>query len=158
MFEVGVILKTDSSHLSGRNLVGETYQRAILEHAKVSIVRVKMAYATLSVDGKVRYAEHLSNSLDVYGQGLLRDYPTVCPCNALASTTSCEGNVSKPCIHHIQTMAMKAADPGFCKLSRLCKCCKRGTRTPSQELAEMQMQWDENLREPTTFAVGTMAR
>jgi len=54
MFEVGVILKTDSSHLSGRNLVGETYQRAILEHAKVSIVRVKMAYATLSVYGKAR--------------------------------------------------------------------------------------------------------
>ena len=117
-----------------------------------------MAYATLSVDGKVRYAEHLSNSLDVYGPGLLRDYPTVCPCNPLAST-SCEGNLSKRCIKQIQTMAMKAADPGFCKLSRLCKCCKRArTRTPSQELAEMQMQWDENLREPTTFAVGTMAR
>ena len=125
------------SHLSGRVLVGETYQRAILEHAKVSFVRVKMAYATLSVDGKVRYAEHLSNSLDVYGPGLLRDYPTVCPCEALASTSSCEGNVSKRCIHHIQTMAMTAADPGFCKLSRLCKCCKPGTRiTPSQEFAD----------------------
>ena len=46
--------RIDSSHLSGRNLVGETYQRAILEHAKVSIVRVKMAYATLSVYGKAR--------------------------------------------------------------------------------------------------------
>ena len=46
--------RRNSSHLSGRNLVGETYQRAILEHAKVSIVRVKMAYATLSVYGKAR--------------------------------------------------------------------------------------------------------
>ena len=44
--------RRNSSHLSGRNLVGETYQRAILEHAKVFIVRVKMAYATLSVYGK----------------------------------------------------------------------------------------------------------
>jgi len=114
--------RRNSSHLSGRSLVGETYQRAILEHAKVSIVRVKMAYATLSVDGKVRYAEHLLNALDVYGPELLRDYPAVCPCNALAST-SCEGNVSKRCMNHIQTSAMKAADPGFCKLSRLCKCC-----------------------------------
>ena len=113
--------RRNSSHLSGRNLVGETYQRAILEHAKVSIVRVKMAYATLSVYGKARYSEHLSNALDVYGPGLLRDYPTVCPCHE--ASTSCEGNLSQRCINHIQTMAMEAADPGFCKLSRLCKCC-----------------------------------
>ena len=60
--------RRNSSHLSGRNLVGETYQRAILEHAKVSIVRVKMAYATLSVYGKARYAEHLSNALESTAQ------------------------------------------------------------------------------------------
>ena len=114
--------RRNRSHLSGRDIVPETYQRAILEHAKVSFVRVKMAYATFSIDGKARYAEHLSNALDVYGPGLLRDYPTVCPCKASAST-SCEGNVSMPCIDHVQTMAMIAADPGFCGLSRLCKCC-----------------------------------
>ena len=113
--------RRNRSHLSGRDIVPETYQRAILEHAKVSFVRVKMAYATLSVDGKARYAEHLSNALDVYGPGLLRDYPTVCPCHE--ASTSCEGNLSKRCIDQIQTMAMKAADPGYCKLSRLCKCC-----------------------------------
>ena len=112
----------NSSHLSGPTWVYETYQRAILEKANVTIFRVKIAYATVAIDGQARYPEHLSNALDIYGPGLLRDYPTVCPCHALAST-SCEGNLSKRCINHIQTMAMKAADPGFCKLSRLCKCC-----------------------------------
>ena len=93
--------RRNSSHRSGRDLVGETYQRALLEHAKVFIVRVKMAYATLSVDGKVRHAEHLSNALDGYGPELLRDYPTVCPFNALAlASTSCEGNVSARCMNH----------------------------------------------------------
>jgi hypothetical protein len=142
--------RRNSSHLSGRVLTSETYQRAILEHANVSIVRVKIAYATLSVDGKARYGEHLSNALDIYGRGLLRDYPAICPCNALpalacnskgqlvsahgckaqATPTSCEGNASKPCLidwslgrAQIQTEPMKAADPGQCKLARLCKCC-----------------------------------
>ena len=112
----------NSSHLSGQVLGPETYQRAILEHAKVSIVRVKIAYATFSFDGKARYGEHLSNALDIYGPGLLRDYPAVCPCDA-STSTSCEGDASKRCLDHVQTAPMEAADPGFCKLSRRCKCC-----------------------------------
>ena len=114
--------RSNSSHLNGQILVPETYQRAILEHAGVSFVRVKIAYATLSVFGRARYGEHLLNALDIYGPGLLRDYRAVCPCDALTST-SCEGDASKRCLDHVQTEPMVAADPGFCKLSRLCKCC-----------------------------------
>ena len=130
--------KRNRSHLSGRGFVPETYQRAILEKANVTIFRVKIAYATVAVDGTARYGEHLSNALDLYGPGLLRDYPAVCPCNASAShdgfvwlrlprmTASCaQGDASKRCIPHVQTAAMQSADPGFCKLARLCKCCKK---------------------------------
>ena len=115
--------KRNSSRLSGPTWCPETYQRAILEKANVTIFRVKLAYATVSVDGQARYAEHLSNALDIYGPGLLRDYPAVCPCNASAPTSCAQGDASKRCIPHIQTAAMRSADPGFCKLARLCKCC-----------------------------------
>jgi len=116
--------KRNSSRLSGPTWCPETYQRAILEKANVTIFRVKLAYATVSVDGQARYAEHVSNALDIYGPGLLRDYPAVCPCNASAPTSCAQGDASKRCIRHIQTAAMRAADPGFCMLARLCKCCK----------------------------------
>eukprot|EP00964_Phaeocystis_antarctica_P029213 scaffold16473_cov64-Phaeocystis_antarctica.AAC.1 len=116
--------KRNSSRLSGQTWCPETYQRAILEKANVTIFRVKLAYATVSVDGQARYAEHVSNALDIYGPGLLRDYPAVCPCNASAPTSCAQGDASKWCIPHIQTAAVRSADPGFCKLARLCKCCK----------------------------------
>ena len=116
--------KRSSSHLSGPTWCPETYQRAILEKANVTIFRVKLAYATVSVGGRARYGEHLSNALDICGPGLLRDYPAVCPCNASAPTSCAQGDASKRCIRHIQTAAMRAADPGFCMLARLCKCCK----------------------------------
>eukprot|EP00964_Phaeocystis_antarctica_P162028 scaffold135467_cov121-Phaeocystis_antarctica.AAC.1 len=50
--------KRSSSHLSGRTWCPETYQRAILEKANVTIFRVKLAYATVAVDGHARYPEH----------------------------------------------------------------------------------------------------
>ena len=120
--------KRNRSHLSGRGFVcfvPETYQRAILEKANVTIFRVKIAYATVAVDGTARYGEHLSNALDICGPGLLRDYPAVCPCTASAPTSCAQGDASKRCIPHVQTAAMQTADPGFCKLARLCKCCKK---------------------------------
>ena len=53
----------NSSRLSGPTWCPETYQRAILEKANVTIFRVKLAYATVSVGGTARYGEHLSLSL-----------------------------------------------------------------------------------------------
>eukprot|EP00964_Phaeocystis_antarctica_P101190 scaffold66690_cov66-Phaeocystis_antarctica.AAC.1 len=46
--------KRNSSRLSGRTWCPETYQRAILENANVTIFRVKIAYATVAVGGRAR--------------------------------------------------------------------------------------------------------
>ena len=109
------------SFLTGHAFVPEMYQRAILENANIAIVQVKIAYASFSVHGYCRYAEHLSITLEVVGPKLLREHPALCPCKA-AAPTACP-QAPKQCIDQIQTNPMKAVDPGFCNLARLCTCC-----------------------------------
>ena len=77
--------------------------------------------------GYCRYAEHLALSVRLQGEGLLRRHPELCACDATPTwgweacpTTHLPNRSTWTCITGNQTDAARAADPGFCQLSRQC--------------------------------------
>lgn len=88
------------------------------------IFQLPFAYCSVSQSGFCRYAEHLSISVGLLGDGLLRHHPELCGCDK-APQRGWEACNAQPdehaiCITSIQTVAMRKADPGFCKLARQC--------------------------------------
>ena len=88
------------------------------------IFQLPFAYCTVSQSGYCRYAEHLSISMGLQGDGLLRQHPELCACDKTPQWgwEACHAAPDEHgvCITSIQTAAMREADPGFCKLARLC--------------------------------------
>jgi hypothetical protein len=85
------------------------------------------AYCTVSQTGYCRYAEHLALSVRLQGEGLLRRHPELCACDATPTwgweacpTSHLPNRSTWTCITGNQTDAARAADPGFCQLSRQC--------------------------------------
>ena len=101
------------------------------EHFKrlsLIIFQLPFAYCSVSQSGYCRYAEHLSVSVGLQGAELLRHHLELCACDS-APEWGWEACRVAPaplrgehggCITSIQTAAMREADPGFCKLARLC--------------------------------------
>ena len=90
------------------------------------IFQLPFAYCSVSQSGYCRYAEHLSISVGLQGDGLLRRHPELCACDRTPQWGWEACHAARPpgqhgfCITTIQTAAMREADPGFCKLARQC--------------------------------------
>ena len=88
------------------------------------IFQLPFAYCTVSQSGYCRYAEHLSISVGLQGDGLLRRHPELCACDRTPQWgwEACHAAPDEHgvCITSIQTAAMREADPGFCKLAQQC--------------------------------------
>ena len=115
----------------GNYLLSDAYttegvMRKAFEHGGITVLKVMMAYCTVGAAGQCRYPEHQVNSIEILGPQLLRRHgEAVCPCKAPRACPRVDAATIHPveCIHEIQTIPMRARDPGFCKLARMCKCC-----------------------------------
>ena len=89
----------------------------------IQIFAVPFAYCSVSSTGYCRYAEHLSISVGMMGDGLLQQHPELCGCDGAPQWgwEACHTSPgASPCITPIQTGRMNYVDPGFCKLARKC--------------------------------------
>ena len=119
--------------------VTEVVTRRHFAYHGISIVKLPVAYCTVSREGHCRYAEHLSSSLRLLGASALqRQLPSLCACDGLTSRglpawgweAGCRlapANASGGsdgdlyCITLTQTRRAKQIDPGWCELAAACQ-------------------------------------